>query len=340
MSRLRLSFATAINERTRPLVDGTVRPDGIDLIPSISHPSETFWRQLRFGDFDVCEMSLSSLIIAKSHGSDLVAIPAFPSRRFFQIELDCHVDASIHGPADLAGMRIGVPEYQQTAALWLRGVLEHDFGVHPNQIRWYVEREERLSHGGVTHFDPPAGISLERIAPDQSLASMLGARQLDAAFCRPNRGGAAGNVIERSQRSLATMDWSTLVPVFSDPIAEGRRFFDARGYIPINHTYVIKGEVVRRHPWVALNLFKAFLEAKRLAEQRLIDAVPLSLVFRWEYLAQTKRYFGDDPFPYGVQANRRPLEEMVRYSAEQGLISDGFPIDGLFAASTLDWEAG
>lgn len=339
MSRLQISFATAVNERTRPLVDGSIQPDGVDLIPLTSHPSETFWRQLRFGDFDLCEMSLSSLIIAKSQGADLVAIPAFPSRRFFQIELDRRVDVPIAGPADLAGKRVGVPEYQQTAALWIRGILEHDFGVPPARIKWSMEREERLSHGGATHFTPPPGVSLEFIAPNKSLASMLVSGELDAALCRPNRGGAAGNVIERSQRSLTTMDWSKLVPVFADPVAEGRRFFDARGYIPINHTYVIKGELVRRHPWLALNLFKAFLEAKRVAEQRLIDAIPLSLVFRWEYLRQTKTYFGEDPFPYGVSANRRPLQDLIGYSAEQGLIPAAFPVDSLFAPSTLDWES-
>ena len=336
-ARLKLSFATAVNERVRPLVDGAVRPDGIELIPTTTHASETFWRELRFGDFDVCEMSLSSLLIAKSNGSDLVAIPAFPSRRFFQIEVDCHVDAAVAGPKDLVGRRVGVPEYQQTAALWLREILAHDFGVDPKSIRWYMEREERLSHGGAA-FQPPAGISLERIPPAKSLASMLMARELDAAFCRPNRGGAAGNVIERSQRSLDAMDWSKLTPVFQDPIAEGKRFFDAHGYIPINHTYVVRGELLRRHPWIALNLYKAFLEAKRVAERSLIDAVPMSLVFRWEYLARTRALFGDDPFPYGFKANRRVLEDIARAAHEQGLIPSPLDVSSIFAPSTVEWE--
>ena len=127
--RLELSFATRINERVRPLVEGSVQPAGIDLVPTLSHPGETFWRQLRFGDFDVSEMSLSSYLIAKSRGSDLVAIPAFPSRRFFHIELEARADAGIDSPGDLRGKRIGLPEYQQTAAVWLRAVLQHDFDV-------------------------------------------------------------------------------------------------------------------------------------------------------------------------------------------------------------------
>jgi 4,5-dihydroxyphthalate decarboxylase len=337
MSRLTLSFATRVNERVRPLVDGSVRPDGIDLVPTTSHPGETFWRQLRFGDFDVSEMSLSSLLIAKSRGSDLVAIPAFPSRRFFHIELDGRLDV-IGKPSDLAGKRIGVPEYQQTAALWLRAVLEHDFGVSPRDVHWFMERGEELSHGGATGFEAPPGITLDRIPPDRSLASMLLAGDLDAALVRPNRSAQASNVIERSQGSQRQGDWSRIGPVFGDGIAEGRRFFGAHGFIPINHTYVIRGELVRRHPWIALNLYQAFLEAKQRVEADLMEAVPLSLVFRWEFLDQVRSWFGPDPFPYGLRANRRTLERLAGHSHEQGLIPAPIAIDDLFAPSTIDWE--
>ncbi|HET7831032.1 MAG TPA: ABC transporter substrate-binding protein [Candidatus Limnocylindrales bacterium] len=339
MTRLALSFATRVNERVRPLVDGTVRPDGIDLVPTISHPGETFWRQLRFGDFDISEMSLSSFLIARSQGSDLVAIPAFPSRRFFHIELDARRDANIATPADLAGKRIGVPEYQQTAALWLRGILEHDFGVHPTSIRWFMERGETLSHGGATGFQPPAGISLEHIPEDESLVSMILGGKLDAALVRPNRTVGADNVIERSQRFQGSGDFSQLTPAFGDGITEGRRFFDAHGFIPINHTYVIRGELLRRHPWVALNVYKAFLEAKRVAERDPLEDVPLGLVFRWEFMDQVRRWFGPDPFPYGVTANRAVLERIVQFSHEQGLIPEPLDVESLFAPSTLAWDA-
>jgi len=338
VTRLALSFGTRINERVRPLVDGTVRPDGIDLVPTISHPGETFWRQLRFGDFDISEMSLSSFLIAKSQGSDLVAIPAFPSRRFFHTELDARADAGIESPADLAGKRVGVPEYQQTAALWLRGILQHDFGVDPRSIHWFMERGEELSHGGATGFEAPPGITLDRIPDDQSLASMLSDGALDAALVRPNRSVGADNVIERSQRYRGSGEHATR-PVFGDGITEGRRFFDAHGYIPINHTYVIRGELLRRHPWVALNVYKAFLEAKRVAEKDPLEDIPLSLVFRWEFYSQVQSWFGPDPFPYGVRANREVLERLAAYSHEQGLIPAPVAIDDLFAPSTVAWEA-
>jgi 4,5-dihydroxyphthalate decarboxylase len=338
MERLTLSIATRINERVRPLVDGTVRPAGIDLVPTLSHPGETFWRQLRFGDFDVSEMSLSSFLIAKSQGSDLVAIPAFPSRRFFHIELDVRADAGVDSPADLAGKRVGVPEYQQTAALWLRAVLQHDFGVQPSAIHWYMERGEELSHGGATGFTPPPGITLDRIAPNESLASMMADGTLDAGLVRPNRTVGADNVIERSQRYRGAGEPARTRPAFGDNIAEGRRFFDTHGFVPVNHTYVIKGELYRRHPWVALNLYKAFLEAKRLAERDPLEDIPLGLFFRWEFLSQVREWFGPDPFPYGIRANRTVLERLIQHSHEQGLIPAPIALDDLFAPSTLAWD--
>jgi 4,5-dihydroxyphthalate decarboxylase len=339
VNRLTLSLATRINERMRPLVDGSVRPDGIDLVPTISHPGETFWRQLRFGDFDISEMSLSSFLIAKSQGSDLVAIPAFPSRRIFHIELDMRADAGVDHPSQFAGKRIGVPEYQQTAALWLRGVLQHDFGVAPKDVTWFMERGEGLSHGGATGFSPPAGVTVERIPPDESLASMLLAGRIDAGLVRPNRSVGADNVIERSQRFRGADDWSGIVPAFGDGITEGRRFFDTHGFIPINHTYVIKGELLRRHPWVALNVYKAFLEAKRVAERDPLEDVPLGLIFRWEFLQQVRDWFGADLFPYGLRANRPVLERIVQHSFEQGLIAAPLDVDSLFAPSTVAWES-
>lgn len=340
MNRLTLSLGTRVNERMRPLIDGRVRPDGIDLVPTVSHPGATFWRQLRFDDFDVSEMSLSSFLIAKSRGSDLVAIPAFPSRRMFHIELDTRTNAGITHPSQLRGKRIGVPEYQQTAALWLRAVLQHDFGIHASEIHWFMERGEELSHGGATGFEPPSGITLDRIPPDASLASMLLAGELDAAFVRPNRSVGADNVIERSQRVRGSDDWRGIVPAFGDGITEGRRFFDTHGFIPINHTYVIKGSLFRQHPWVALNLYQAFLEAKALAERDPLEDVPLGLVFRWEFYSQVRAWFGPDPFPYGFRANRPVLERIAQHSYEQGLTPEVIDVASLFAPSTIAWDSG
>lgn len=336
MSDVALSLASAEYERTRPVLDGTVEVEGVDLTIIVSDPSETFWRQLRFGDFDISEMSMSSYLMARSRDADLVAVPIFPSRRLFHTELDCHSAAGIESPADLVGKRVGVGDYQQTAALWTRGILQHDFGVHPGDIEWLMERPPELSHAGATDFTAPAGVTIHEVPAGKSLAALLVAGEIDAAFVRRARAKARTHMIERSSRTVSEGDWSAVHPLFKDNFAEGRRFFSSRGYLPINHTYVIRGDVHRRHPWLAFNLYKAFVEAKVRAESRLMKAIPLSLVFRYDYLEMTQEIFGPDPFPYGIPPNREVLETLVSYSAEQGLIPAEIPLDELFAASTLD----
>src|SRR5574342_337542 len=221
MSRLTLSFISNFNERVEPLMNGTVQIPNVEIIPTYSHPSETFWRQLKFAEFEVGEMSMSSYLIARSRGADMIALPVFPSRRFFHAEQSYHVDSGIKEPGDITGKRIGVGEYQQTAALWTRGVLEHDFGVSQYQVEWWMERSEDLSHGGATGFVPPQGIKFQRIPENKSLASMLVNHELDAApvgrAFRPEQ-----NIVDRSTRIRASGgDWSKVKPLFPDKIAEG-----------------------------------------------------------------------------------------------------------------------
>jgi 4,5-dihydroxyphthalate decarboxylase len=336
MARLRLSFVSAFNERVQPLMDGTIQPEGLELVPTYSDPSETFWRQLKFQEFEISEMSLSSYLIARSRGMDMIAIPVFPSRQFWQTRLSYHVDSDIKQPQDIVGKRIGVGEYQQTASLWVRGILEHDFGVSQYKVHWYMERSEELSHGGATGFTPPQGISFNRIPSDKSLASMLVAHELDVAAV--NRAFQKGsNIIDRSTQIRATEgDWSKIKPVFPDSQAEGIRFFTKHGYIPANHTYIIRGDIYRQNPWIAFNLYTAFVKSKEIAQENLAESIPSGLIFGREYLAQTRKVFGADPYPFGVKANRPMLETLVGYSAEQGLIPKKFALEELFAPSTLD----
>src|SRR5579862_1933798 len=313
MNSLTLSFASAYNERVQPLMDGTIQPESVQILPTYSDPPVTFWRQLKFQDFDVSEMSLSSFLIARSQGFDYLALPVFPSRRIFQTELSYHEDSGIRQPGDLVGKRLGVAEYQQTAALWTRGILEHDFGVSQYKVDWYMERSEELSHGGATGFTPPPGISFQRIPPDKSLASMLVNNELDAApvaraFTR------ATNIIDRSTHIRGSEgDWSKVRPLF-DYIAEGKRFYEAHGYIPANHTYIIRGDVYRKNPWLAFNLYIAFTKAKELANEKLSESIPSGLIFGADYLRQTRAIFGSDPFPYGIKANRPMLQTIIDYS--------------------------
>ncbi len=336
MPELTLSFVSNYNERVEPLMNGTVKADSVEIIPTYSHPSETFWRQLKFQEFEVAEMSMSSFLIARAHGIDMIALPVFPSRRFFHAEQSYHVDSGIKGPGDLNGKRIGVGEYQQTAALWARGVLEHDFGVSQYKVHWYMERTDELSHGGATGFSPPPGISFQRIPPDKSMATMLVNNEIDVAPIAGHLSRVV-NVIDRSTHLRgAEGDWSKVKPLFPDEIAEAKRFVAEHGFVPVNHTYIIRGDVYRENPGIAVKLYEAFAEAKAQAAATLLERAPAALVFGAEYLAMTKTILGEDPFPYGIKANRTMLETIINFSHEQGLTSRKMRVDELFAEETLN----
>ncbi len=335
MADLTLSFISNFNERVEPLMNGMIKAEGVDIIPTYSHPSETFWRQLKFGEFEIAEMSMSSYLIARSRGLDMIALPVFPSRRFFHAEQFYHVDSGIKKPEDIVGKRIGVGEYQQTAALWTRGVLEHDFGVSQYKVHWYMERTEELSHGGATGFAPPAGISFHRIAPDKSMASMLVHNEIDVAPIGGHLSRAV-NVIDRSTHIRGDDgDWSKVKPLFPDEIAEARRFVAKYGFVPVNHTYIVRGDVHRDNPGLAVKLYNGFVAAKVQAEQTLLDRIPAALVFGPEYLAMTRDALGNDPFAYGVKANRAMLETIAGYSHEQGLTPRKMIVEELLADETL-----
>jgi 4,5-dihydroxyphthalate decarboxylase len=335
MTKLALGFISAFNERVEPLMNGSVEVEGAELIPTYSHPAETFWRQLKFGEFEVAEMSLSSYLIARAQGADMIALPVFPSRRLFQTELSYHVDSGITKPADLAGKRLGVAEYQQTAALWIRGILEHDFGVSQYKIHWYMERSEEMSHGGATGFKPPPGISFQRIPPSKSLASSLLENDLDVAHVA-SPWVLQANALDRSSRIAGKGDWSAIKALFPDRIAEGARFYKQHGFLPVNHAYIVRGDVHKKYPWLAANLYAGFVQAKAVAREKLLERVPTALLFGAEYVAMTRDLIGDDPFPYGAKANQSMLETIIAYSHEQGLTPRKLTIPELFAESTLD----
>jgi 4,5-dihydroxyphthalate decarboxylase len=335
MAKLTLGFISAFNERVEPLMNGSVEAEGIELIPTYSHPAETFWRQLKFGEFEVAEMSMSSYLIARSQGADMIALPVFPSRRLFQTELSYHVDSGITKPEDLAGKRLGVAEYQQTAALWIRGILEHDFGVSQYKIHWYMERSEEMSHGGATGFKPPPGISFNRIAQNKSLASTLLENELDVAHIA-SPWVLRANALDRSSRIGGRGDRGKIKALFPDRIAEGARFYKNHGFLPVNHAYIIRGDVYTKYPWLAVSLYAGFVKAKALARQKLAESIPTALFFGREYAAMTRDMIGDDPFPYGVKPNMAMLDTVTSYSHEQGLTPRKMKAEELFAAETLD----
>lgn len=325
MGALVLSAALSSNANTAPLLSGKVGVEGVELRTSAVHPSEMFWRQLHFGDFDVSEMSLSSLLIATALGrTDWVALPIFTSRRFFHTGIVVRRDSGIETPADLAGRRVGVPEYQQTAAVWVRAALQHEFGVLPQDLRWFMERPLSRSHGGETDFSPPPGVALSFIDESTSLGAMLANGGLDAAAWYT----AGDNLVDRTQTAAAAVP--ELRPIFADPVAEGIRYFRKTGILPVNHCVVVRRRLIEQYPWLSLNLFSAFLRAKRSA----LDATRAGLA-PWAQLgaiepAQVAQVGRLDPLPYGILGQRHVLEALTGHLVEQGLTAHQVALEDIF----------
>lgn len=331
MPPLPLSLCVSRNPRTEPLLSGAVAPEGIEWAASAVHPSEMFWRQLKFGDFDVSEMSLSSLTIAASQGiRDWIALPIFTTRMFFHTRIVVREDAGIETPADLAGKTVGVAEYQQTAAVWSRAALQHEFGVTPDQMTWWMERPPAKSHGGSTGFQAPPGVTVNYIPPDTTMGQMLAAGDLAAAIVYI----ADRNLVDRSRQEAGAVPG--LRTLFPDPLAEGARYHRKTGVFPINHCVVVRAALLEKHPWIALNIYSAFLAAKEAAAVPLADASEL-----WEQAGlvargTTRAFRTGDPVPYGVAANRHVLHALGQYLHEQALIPDRPAIEDLFAPTTVD----
>ena len=321
----------ANNLRTRAIFEDKVKPDGISLICTPLHASELFWRQLRFGDFDVSEMSLSSFLMAVA-GGDMrwVGLPIFTTRRMFNVGVLVRRDRGIEKPADLVGKKMGVPEYQQTAALWTRGYLQHEYGVHPRDMEFWMERNDDYSQGAAIGFKPPPDVKLNFIPNDTNMGEMLLQGKLDGAL---RYLAGTDNLVDRSTVDLSRHpDFKSLFP---DPHAEGVRFYTKTGIYPINHCMVIKREIVNTHPWTVLNLFKAFVRANDLAEKARMEAVAYHL--ETGLLPPEARKALTTPLiRHGVKANRRVLETTAQYSFEQGLTPRLVKIEEMFAPSVME----
>jgi 4,5-dihydroxyphthalate decarboxylase len=325
--KLQLSIGMAANPRSAPLFDGRVQADGIELLASEVFPSELFWRQLKFGDFDLAEMSMSTLMMAVAAGDERwLGIPVFTTRKLFHTEILVRRAAGIEKPADLKGKRVGVPEYQQTAALWTRGALEHEFGVHARDMEWWMERVPSHSHRGAVGFTPPPGVSIRQVPAEKSLGTMMLSGEIDATVHYI----ANANLVDRSRVDL----WNhpDIRPLFADPVAEGIRYYRKTGLLPINHGMVVKRSLAERHPWIVLNVLKAFERAGDIAERERLEHA--------QYHIATGLVAADalrTPLVrHGVKANRLVLETAAQYSQEQGLTPRRVRLDELFAPSAME----
>ncbi len=324
--RVPLTLACWDYDRTLPLAQGDVRPAGVDLTYLNLPVEETFFRMARFREFDAAELSLSSYVISLGDDAPFVAIPVFPSRAFRHNGVYVHAASGITEPADLAGRLVGVPEYQLTAAVWIRGILAERHGLPVASVRY---RTGGLHQPGrtdkITHSAPP-GVEIAPIPPGQTLAGMLAEGSIDALYS------------PRTPRPFAVGD-PRVARLFADPRATEEEYFAATRIFPIMHVVVLRRDVYERRRWLARSLQAAFEEARALTVARMAETAATRYLVPWLYadLERTQQVMGTDFWTYGLTAdNEHTLRTFLRYSHEQGLASGRFEPAELFAPETLE----
>jgi len=327
MARLPLTLAAGNVDRVRALIDGRVQPEGIDLNYIALEVEETFWRMTQFEDFDASEMSGTAYLVERSRPDPrFIAIPVFLSRIFRHNAIYVPGDSTLTRPEELRGRRVGVPEYNLTACVWLRGLLQHEYGVHPREIHWLVGGQEQPGRKERAPTGLPADVRVEAIPPGETLNGMLERGELDALMApRIPRPFAAGS--PRVRRLLA------------DPWSVEEDYYRRTRIFPIMHLVVVRQALYAAHPWVAQSLYKAFCQAKAICQAELYDATSSRVMLPWALreIERTRAVMGsEDPWPYGLEASRPTLEAMVQYHVEQGLIPEPLPLESLFAPATLD----
>jgi 4,5-dihydroxyphthalate decarboxylase len=308
-----LTMACGDYEIVRALKEHTVRPDGIHLTVLTAMDSTTrHWRFLRNQEFDVAEVSCSSYIASRDKGFPFVAIPVFLHRRFRHGFIFINTQKGIREPKDLIGKKVGVKQFQASAILWMRGLLDKEYGVPFKSIEWFSELDESIE------FTPPPGLKLTRLPNDKSVETMLAEGELDAVI-HPD---LIQPLVDKDPR---------VGRLFPNHKAEEIAFYKRTGIFPIMHVMGLKREVVEKYPWAPINLFHAFNEAKAISTRRMENPRIVPLAWYREAWEEQEEILGSDPWEYGLtEQNRRQLEMLVNFSYEQGLISRPIPLDELF----------
>jgi len=326
MSKLKLSLACWNYDRTRALQDGSVQPDGIDLTYLDLPVEETFFRMLRHREFDVAEMSLSSYTVSMfREPRPFVAIPVFPSRFFRHSSIYVNTDSGIRAPADLVGKRIGTPEFQMTAPVWIRGILAEHYGVPVDGVTYFTGGEEEPGRSEKLKLDLPPSIRVQPIGPTQTLSAMLAAGEIDALHTArmPSTFGRGDGKVRR---------------LFENYPAVEREYYERTRIFPIMHTVVIRADVYERNRWIAQALMKAFAEAQRRTYADLHVTAALKTMLPWliAHVEDARALMGDDFWPYGFAANRATLATFLGYHHAQGLSKRLLEPEALFAPETLE----
>jgi 4,5-dihydroxyphthalate decarboxylase len=314
MADLKLSVAFGDYEITRALSEGRVKPDGIELVPDTTYDSkDRHWAMAKRQAFDICEFNVCAYFMARDRGYPWTALPIFCHRRFRHGFIFVNPASGIREPKDLIGKRIGGTNFQPAGNVWIRGILEEEYGFPHRTAHWFVERGEDID------FDLPDGLRVTRIGADQTLDEMTLSGELDARiepeFPRPFLAGDP-----------------RLVRLFPDFKEIEQSYFKRTGIFPIMHVTVIRRDIVDRHPWVVESLMKAFDEAKAIGYRRLENPRIVPLAWFTSALEEQHRLLGCDPWQYGLtEQNRRNLETAIRFTHSQGLTSRPWPLEELFS---------
>lgn len=349
---LKLTIGFSDNPRLQPLKEGAVRPQNIDLEFVTISPNKLFLRNLTSGlEFDVSEMSISETLLAKERGEtfgggrwDWTPIPVFLSRGLFWAALYVNSSSGIKQLGDLKGKKIGVPDYCMTAALWFKITLKDLYGIEASDNVWYNGRTKELSHGGALGLDREGygvikGVTHRWLIADQTMDVMLDRGELDAIFPPSmSEGITAGNttVLDRYGGTPMTNNPKIRRLLNDEGKAAIYEFFRKTGCHQPNHHMIIKNSILREHPWVAMELYKAFEQSKKMAYERARKAQATYLYFEGNDWKEQSAVFGEDPYPMGLRAMRKTVERAIQGSMEQGLIRKPIKIEQLYFRTTLD----
>jgi 4,5-dihydroxyphthalate decarboxylase len=325
MAKLNLSIAVRDYDRTRPLTDGSVQIDGVDPVFMALDPEEIFFRAFRYAEFDICELSLSSSTVKTAQGDfAYVGVPAFVSRAFRHTSIYVRTDR-VKKPADLKGRKVGVSEYQLTANVWARALLEDEYGVKPSDIHWIRGGLEEAGRIEKIAIKLPADVTLESAPEGKTLNAMLEAGEIDAFI-----GPRTPSCFEQGKPHVG---W-----LFPDPMAAAKDYFRKSGNFPIMHMVGVRRTLVEQHPWLPAAVLKAFTRAKSICLALLEEtsASKVTLPFMEEQVRAARELMGADFWPYGIPANRKSLEYFLAQHHQQGLSSRLVKVEELFHPTTFE----
>jgi 4,5-dihydroxyphthalate decarboxylase len=311
--KIHLTLACGDYESIRALKEGTVKPDGIELTVLTDMTSDIrHWRMLRNQEFDIAELSMSNYLMAKYHQLPFAAIPVFLHRRFRHGFVFLNAGKAIAKPTDLIGKKVGLRNFQATANLWIRGILEHEYRVPHREIQWFKQDEEEVE------WTPPPELNIQRVPPGKNVEKMLLEGELDALI-HPE---LIQPILDKDSRV------TRLFPNYRDLEVQ---YYKRTGIFPIMHTTAIKQEIVDKYPWAAINLMRAFEESKTIAYKRMENPRIVPLAWFRHFLEEQEEILGKDPWVYGLgESNRKNLETLMQYSQEQGLVGRKMGLGELF----------